>query len=56
VKAPSFLFEVKRPGGRLSPEQKTRIREIQIGFRLPILVVESVDQLNEWLARHDRAP
>jgi hypothetical protein len=50
------LFEVKRPGGRLSPEQKTRIREIETGYRLPIVVVESVDQLNEWLAHPERAP
>jgi hypothetical protein len=56
MKAPSFLLEVKRPGGELSPEQKEQIRKIELGFRLPIVVVESVEELITWLDRHERSP
>jgi len=54
VKAPSFLVEVKRPGGSLSPEQQRRIRELTLGYHLPIVVVESVEELEDWLKRFQR--
>ena len=55
VKAPSFFLETKRPGGKLSPEQITRIRLLKQFYGLDTLVVESVDELIEWLERHERA-
>jgi hypothetical protein len=57
VKAPSFLMEVKRPGGKLSDLQRQKIREIETCFRLPIVVVDSVEELQHWLeGLHARAP
>jgi len=52
----NFLLEVKRPGGKLSPDQETQIGDIRFRFRLPIVVVSSVDELCNFLAQHERAP
>jgi hypothetical protein len=54
LKAPSFLLEFKRPGGRLSEVQKRKIREIELAWRLPVAVVSSVEELIAWLAEHER--
>jgi hypothetical protein len=50
---PGFLLEVKRPGAALSPEQRLKIREIEMGYRLPVVVVESVEEMAAWLAKHE---
>jgi len=49
MRAPSFLMEVKRPGGELSEEQLRKIREIEMCYRLPVVVVSSVDELAHYL-------
>lgn len=51
---PGFLLEVKRPGGSLSPDQQLKIREIQLGYHLAIVVVDSVEGLIQWLKQHER--
>jgi sulfite reductase beta subunit-like hemoprotein len=52
----NFLLEVKRPGGELSDDQKVQIAEIQRQYGLPIVVVEHVEQLGNFLARHEHPP
>lgn len=52
----NFLLEVKRPGGELSIEQQTEIAMLQLRYRLPIVVVESANELSNFLARHERSP
>ena len=49
VKAPSFFMETKRPGGKLSDDQRRRIDQLQQFYGLETVVVESVEQLVEWL-------
>jgi hypothetical protein len=51
-----FLLEVKRPGGTLSDDQKVMNASIELRYRLPIVVVETVDQLCDFLAKHERSP
>ena len=51
-----FLLEVKRPGGVLSPDQVAEINTLHIQYRLPIAVVDSVEALSSFLARHERSP
>jgi len=50
---PAFLLEVKRPGAVLSSEQFAKIRQLEIGHQLAIAVVDSVEVLIDWLARHE---
>jgi len=52
----NFLLEVKRPGGDLSPDQVCEIEFLKLRYRLPIVVVESVDELCKFLALHERSP
>jgi hypothetical protein len=52
----NFLLEVKRPGGRLSPDQEKRIEFIRLHYELPIVVVKSVDELCDFLAKHEHSP
>jgi hypothetical protein len=52
----SFLLEVKRPGGELSSDQQVQIALLKAQYRLPIVVVETVDQLCDFLAQHERPP
>lgn len=52
----NFLLEVKRPGGELSDDQQTQIKLIQFQYRLPIVVVESAEELSAWLQAHERSP
>jgi hypothetical protein len=52
----SFLMEVKRPGGKLSPEQVFKIQQLQMGYRLAVAVVESSRELHDWLTQHERSP
>lgn len=49
---PAWFMEVKRPGGALSREQELKIMDLERTWGLPVAVVESVDELIEWLARH----
>lgn len=54
VKPPSFFLETKRPGGKLSDAQRRRIDQLQQFFGLETVVVESVEQLVEWLGNSTR--
>lgn len=54
VKPPSFFLETKRPGGRLRNEQRTRIDQLKQFYDLDTAVVESVDELVEWLERREQ--
>lgn len=49
---PGWFMEVKRPGGKLSREQQLKIMDLERTWHLPVAVVESLDELIEWLARH----
>lgn len=50
----NFLLEVKRPGGVLSDDQRSQIAYLELKFRLPIVVVESANELCNFLAEHER--
>lgn len=52
----NFLLEVKRPGGKLSPDQEREIAMLKLRYRLPIVVVESTEELAEFLKQHERSP
>lgn len=51
-----FLLEVKRPGGALSLDQEREIEYLELIFHLPVVVVESVEDLSFFLAQHERSP
>jgi hypothetical protein len=50
---PAFLLEVKRPGAVLSSEQLVKIRQLEIGYGLAVALVDGVEALADWLARHE---
>ena len=50
---PAWFMEVKRPGGKLSPEQEVKIMDLERTWSLPVAVVESVDELIAWLAQYE---
>lgn len=50
---PAFFVEVKRPGGELSDEQKWKIFELEKCWDLETAVVESADELVEWLKNRE---
>jgi len=53
----NFLLELKRErGGRLSDVQEQKIAEIRQFYKLPIAVVDTVEDLRDWLEIHERAP
>jgi hypothetical protein len=56
VKRPGFLLEVKRPGGKLSEIQEQRIAELRQWPDLDVVVVESVEELMDWLSARERSP
>ena len=56
VRAPSFFLETKRPGGVLSEQQRERIAVLRQFYGLETVVVESVEELIDWLDRHQRSP
>ena len=52
---PLFFMEVKRPGGKLSPAQVMKIRELELdGHGVPVAVVDSLEALIEWLDRYQK--
>lgn len=51
---PGFYIEFKRTGGKPSPEQEFKHRELA-AWRLPVAVVDSVEALARWLDEHERA-
>lgn len=51
---PSFFLETKRPGGKLSEEQRKRIDLLKQFYGLETVVVESVEELVAWLESHER--
>ena len=52
----SFLLEVKRPRGKLSPDQVREIELLESKYWLPVVVVESAEELCNYLAQHERSP
>jgi hypothetical protein len=52
VRAPSFFLETKRPGGELSDAQRKRIDTLRRFYDLNTIVVESVEELHDWLDRN----
>ena len=56
VRPPSFFLETKRPGGKLSDTQWIRIHQLQQFYGIETAVVESVEELIEWLDRPERSP
>ena len=52
----NFLLEVKRPGGELSHDQRCQIEFLERRYRLPVVVVESAEDLCNFLAKHERSP
>jgi hypothetical protein len=56
IKAPSFFLELKRPGGELSHEQIAKIHQLKQFYGLETVVVESVEELMDWLKRYERSP
>jgi len=56
MRAPGFFVEYKRPGGVLSDDQIARIQDLKQFYGLETVVVESVEELIEWLDRHERSP
>ena len=55
VKPPSFFLETKRPGGELEPEQIKRISDLKTFYGMDTAVVESVEELIDWLDQN-RSP
>jgi hypothetical protein len=51
---PAFFVEVKRPHGKLSPEQAFKIQQFEEDG-IPTAVVHSVEALAEWLAEREAA-
>lgn len=49
-----FFLEVKRPGGSLSDAQKEKIEQLEKHWKLETAVVESVEELIDWLARYGK--
>ena len=50
---PKFMVEVKRPGGKLSAEQKERHLELGV-HGVDVAVVDSPEALLAWLAAYER--
>lgn len=55
---PAFFIEFKRPGKKLRPTQVTEFFKLQVGYRLAAVMVDSLDQLQDFLRGHEmrRAP
>jgi hypothetical protein len=54
---PGFMLEVKREaGGGLSADQRFKIQQLTLGYRLRVAVVASSRELAEWLTGHERSP
>jgi hypothetical protein len=56
---PAFFLEFKRPGAKLREVQRTKFGEIQIGYRLAAVMVDSVEELQLFMDGHEaraRAP
>lgn len=51
---PRFYVEVKRPGGTLSDVQRRRIFELKQAWNLETAVVESIDELADWLRDYEK--
>jgi hypothetical protein len=48
-----FYLETKRPGAGLSPAQ-TFMHRVLAAWRLPVVVVDDVDELARWLRAHEK--
>lgn len=52
----NFLLEVKRPGGKLNPNQEFQIQFLRDQYSLPVVVAEDPAEFARWLAIHERSP
>lgn len=46
---PAFFLEFKAPGKKLRPSQVSKFAELQFGYGLHAVMVDSKDGLDEWL-------
>lgn len=54
---PAFFIEFKKPGKLLRESQISKFQKIQFGYRLAAVMVDSVEQLMDWLSGHEaRSP
>ena len=51
---PGLFIEAKRPGGELRPDQVTKIYELEQGYKLGVAVVDSPQELSEYLNDHEQ--
>jgi hypothetical protein len=56
IKPPSFFLELKRPGGALRDAQRARIFQLWKAYGLETVVVDSVEELIDWLDQRERSP
>jgi hypothetical protein len=50
---PAFFIEFKRRGKRLRDDQQTQFEEIQFGYRLAAVMIDSVEELSDFLSGHE---
>jgi hypothetical protein len=50
---PAFFLEFKRKGKTLRETQQTQFEEVQFGYRLAAVMVDSVEELIDWLGGHE---
>jgi hypothetical protein len=50
---PAFFVEFKRPGEVLRDTQQTEFQEIQFGYRLAAVMIDSVHELIDFLSGHE---
>jgi hypothetical protein len=50
---PAFFVEFKRPRAHLRPGQVDKFREIQFGFGLHAVMVDSAEELVAFLSGHE---
>lgn len=51
---PAFALETKRPGRRADPHQLAKHDEYQFIWKIPVVVVDSLEALRTFLAEHER--
>jgi len=51
---PGFLLECKRPGGKLNPDQIFRISVLETEYRLAVVTIDNVWDLQPWIDAHQK--
>ena len=54
-KFPAFWLETKRPGRKADPHQAAKHEEIRLIWRQPVVTIDSLEDLIEFLAQHERS-